>query len=111
MLNRTVAILLLLITLLPLMIFLYAYSIVTTAPFADGNFDTLQSLIIPNVIITALLILGYIIFIAKTNRVPKDKQMLWIIAIIVFHVLAMPVFWFHYIWKQPVYGSVSFQAE
>lgn len=108
--NRLVAIIVLLVTLLPLATIIYAYSTVITAPFANGNFDLIQNLVLPYVILVITLILGYTVFAYKTNRVPEDKKMLWAIAIVVFHVPAMLIFWFCYIWKKPNISTVAHQT-
>ncbi|MBV34877.1 MAG: hypothetical protein CMP47_05390 [Rickettsiales bacterium] len=110
MINRLVAIIVLLVTLLPLAIIIYAYSTVITAPFANGGIESIQNLILPYVILSITLILGYTVFAFKSNRVPKDKKMLWTIAIVVFHVPAMLVFWFCYIWKTPNISTVAHQT-
>ena len=111
MINRLVAIVLLLVTLLPMAALFYTYATMTTAPFSDNNFAAFQSFIIPYAVSVFILILGYVAYIAKTNRVPKDKKMLWVIAIVTFHVFAMLVFWFNYIWRQPYSHSDTFQTE
>ena len=110
MLNRTFAIILLLITLLPLAIFFYAYSMMTTAPFANGNLDTFQGLILPNAVLLIVLISGYTAFIFKSNRVPKDKKVLWVIALVVFHVFSMLAFWYSYIWKRLNTSAITHQT-
>ena len=46
-----------------------------------------------------LLIISYIVYLFKTNYVPKDKKALWAVVIILFAVIAMPIFWYLYVWK------------
>ncbi|GAA0206558.1 hypothetical protein GCM10009123_12520 [Kangiella japonica] len=110
MINRLVATIALLVTLLPLAKIIYAYSTVVTAPFANGDIESIQNLILPYVILSITLIVGYTAFMFKSNRVPKDKKMLWTIAIVVFHVPAMLFFWFCYIWKRPNISTVAHQT-
>jgi hypothetical protein len=44
------------------------------------------------------LIAFYIVYLFKTDRVPQDKKALWAVAIFFGNVLAMPVFFYLYIW-------------
>ena len=44
----------------------------------------------------------YIYYIFKTDRVAKDKKALWAVVIFLGNMIAMPVFWFLYIWGEPI---------
>lgn len=50
--------------------------------------------------IMALLVL-YIVHLFKNQNIPNDKKALWAIVIFLGNVLAMPVYWFIYIWRSP----------
>ena len=47
------------------------------------------------------LIVFYLYYLFKTDKVPKNEKALWAAVIIVGNMLTMPVFWFLYIWKDP----------
>jgi hypothetical protein len=47
------------------------------------------------------LIAIYIRDIFKTNRVDKDKKALWAVCIFLGNMVAIPIYWFLYIWKEP----------
>jgi hypothetical protein len=51
---------------------------------------------------TILLTLGlsafYIVFLFKTDRVPQDKKALWAVVLFLANMLAMPVFFYLYVW-------------
>jgi hypothetical protein len=51
-----------------------------------------------NASIFALLI-SYIVYLFKTDHVPKDKKALWAVVLFMGHVLAMPIFWYIYVWS------------
>ena len=53
------------------------------------------------IIWTMGLIAVYIIHLFKTDRVPKDQKALWAVVIFLGHMLAMPVYWYLYIWREP----------
>ena len=50
--------------------------------------------------IFALLII-YIMHVFKTDRVPEDKKALWAVALFLGNMIAMPIYWYLYIWKEP----------
>ncbi|MHC4281870.1 MAG: hypothetical protein ACYSWZ_02690 [Planctomycetota bacterium] len=43
----------------------------------------------------------YIVYLFKTDRVPKDKKALWAAVILLGHMFAVPVFWYFYVRKKP----------
>lgn len=43
------------------------------------------------------LMIFYIVYLFKTDRVPQDKKALWAVVIFLGHVIAIPVFWYLYI--------------
>jgi hypothetical protein len=47
------------------------------------------------------LIVIYILHLFKTDRVPKDQKALWAVVIFLGNMLAMPVYWYLYIWREP----------
>ena len=109
--RKPLALILLAVTVLPIATTLYTMKSVQQNVISAAQGSTFHELVIIQVIMIALLMAAYLSILAKSQSVPKDKKMLWAIALVVFNIFAMPVFWFHYIWKQPEYGSVSFQAE
>jgi len=46
------------------------------------------------------MIIIYIIHIFKTEKVPQDKKALWAVVIFLGNMIAMPIYWYLYIWKQ-----------
>ena len=50
--------------------------------------------------IFALLVI-YIIHVFKTDRVPQDKKALWAVVLFLGNMIAMPIYWYLYIWKEP----------
>jgi len=48
-------------------------------------------------ILTALVI--YVIDVFKNNKVKKDLKAVWAIILFVGNVIAMPIYWYLYIWK------------
>ncbi len=61
--------------------------------------------------LTMLFILAltifYIVDIFRNNRVEKDKKALWAIVIFMGNAIAMPIYWYLYIWKEANVGGPS----
>lgn len=51
------------------------------------------------VLYTLGLIGFYIVYLFRTNRVPTEKKALWAVVLLLANTLAMPVFWYFYIWR------------
>ena len=53
---------------------------------------------------TVFLILGllvyYIVHVLKSDKVPKEKRTLWIVVLLLGHMFSIPIYWYHYIWKE-----------
>jgi len=64
----------------------------------------LMKIITPCIAVTVLLSFFltavYIGHIYRTGAIPRDKKPLWIFAIICGNMIAMPVYWYLYIWKK-----------
>lgn len=64
---------------------------------------------------TMLWIMGltvfYIVNIFRNDRVDKDKKVLWAVVIFMGNVIAMPIYWYLYIWKEVPAGSPPAQSS
>jgi hypothetical protein len=64
-------------------------------------------------LLTMLVIMGLTIFymvdVFRNDRVDKDKKVLWAIVIFMGNLIAMPIYWYLYFWKEPALtGKPSF---
>lgn len=48
------------------------------------------------------LLAFYMFYLFKTERVPQDKKVLWAVLLFMGNFIAMPIFWYIYIWREPV---------
>jgi hypothetical protein len=47
------------------------------------------------------ILLGiYVVNVFKNDHVSKDKKALWAVVLFLGNVIAMPVYWYLYIWKE-----------
>ena len=55
--------------------------------------------------LTMLWVLGLMVFyminVFRNERVEKDKKVLWAVVLFLGNMLAMPVYWYLYIWREP----------
>ena len=69
-----------------------------------GEMPTIMKIIFPLHFLTMIWIFGllavYIRHIFKTEAVPQDKKALWAVVIFCGNMIAMPVYWYLYIWKK-----------
>jgi hypothetical protein len=57
------------------------------------------------------LLIFYIVHVFKTDRVPHDKKALWAVVLFLGNMIAMPVYWYLYIWKEPVKSTPGQRTE
>lgn len=69
----------------------------------DGGPGTLWAVIIPVHLLTILLIMGltvfYIVNVFRNDRVNKDMKVLWAVVLFMGSMVAMPIYWYLYIWR------------
>jgi hypothetical protein len=56
-------------------------------------------------LITMALSVFYIVNVFKNDRVDKDKKALWAIVIFLGNMIAMPIYWYLYIWREPALAN------
>jgi hypothetical protein len=95
---------------------LFFVVIVATTVFGPGSPEQpgpppLIALILPLHFLTMLwvvvLMVIYIVNVFKNDRVDKDKKVLWAIVLFMGSMIAMPVYWYLYIWKSTPVSTVS----
>jgi hypothetical protein len=47
----------------------------------------------------------YIVNVFRNERVDKDKKVLWAVVLFMGNMIAMPIYWYLYIWKEPAVTS------
>ncbi len=69
-----------------------------------GALPILFMVIFPLHLLTMLLIMGltvfYIVNVFRNDRVDKDKKVLWAVVIFMGNMIAMPIYWYLYIWRE-----------
>ncbi len=58
--------------------------------------------------VEGLCLLAYYIYhVFTTDRLPQDKKALWAVVIFLGSAIAMPIYWYLYIWKEPQAGPAG----
>jgi len=52
-------------------------------------------------ILIPVLLFVYIKNAFKNERIPQDNKLLWALVIFFGNIIAMPIYWYKYIWKEP----------
>jgi len=53
----------------------------------------------------------YMVNVFRNDRVDKDKKVLWAVVIFLGNMIAMPIYWYLYIWKDAPAGTLPSQPS
>jgi hypothetical protein len=108
--SKTIKLLLGLVTIWPfvylILFFITIFSLVIFSTGAEtaGGPPPLIALIFPLHLLTMLVIMAltvfYMVNVFRNERVVKDQKVLWAVVLFLGNVLAMPIYWYLYIWKE-----------
>ncbi|MEK6602136.1 MAG: hypothetical protein AABZ09_09670 [Candidatus Binatota bacterium] len=62
------------------------------------NFDFLFRLHLGTMLLIFVLLVFYLVYLFRTDRVPSDKKALWAVVLFMGNMIAIPIFWYLYIW-------------
>jgi hypothetical protein len=114
-LNRPTALLIAVLTVAPWAYFVFllsrfmptfeAMSSSTAPEQFFRNFDLIFRLHLLVMVLIVALMAFYIIHLFRTDRVPNDKKTLWAVVLFLGNLLAMPVYWYLYMWPRASEGA------
>lgn len=86
--------------------FIFMFSMVLLLLFQKGNppigfFLTIFLLHFFTMIEIFVLLAIYVRDVFKNKRVEKDTKALWAVVLFLGNMIAMPIYWYLYIWKKP----------
>ena len=105
-------ILLAIATIWPLLYMVFFFVVIFSSIFfmpRDGSAEggalpALFMIIFPLHFLTVLLVLGltafYMVNVFRNDRVEKDKKVLWAVVLFMGNMIAMPIYWYLYIWRE-----------
>lgn len=65
------------------------------------NVVTWALLLPPSILLTAFIIVLYIIDIFKNPGIDKDKKLRWILLLVLLFFISLPAYWYRFIWNSP----------
>src|SRR5262245_16588551 len=69
----------------------------------QSTMSPVERIILPLHFLTMLVMLALLVVygsdVFKTDRISQDKKPLWVVVLFLGNVIAMPVYWYVYIWK------------
>ena len=115
--KKSIKILLAIATLWPLaymvLFFVFVFSMILFIPTQGGESSEPPMfflIIFPLHLLTMLWIMAltvfYIVNVFRNDRVEKDKKVLWAVVIFMGNMIAMPIYWYLYIWREPSVANV-----
>ncbi|MBX3451657.1 MAG: hypothetical protein KF777_19000 [Planctomycetaceae bacterium] len=102
--SQTVAALIGFLTCVPLSYLFFFMAIILievlgSEPMSRSSFMLLFVVHVLIIVLVWCLIGFYIYFLFKSDFVKQDQKALWAVVLFLGNMLAMPVFWYLYIWK------------
>ena len=97
--NKQVAIVWGLATLTPFIYMAYFMLSMMDLDLGRDQFDFMFTIHMIMMLVIWGLIASYVVYLFKTDYVAKEKKALWAVVLFLGHMLAMPVFWYLYVWR------------
>lgn len=67
----------------------------------SSGFGTIFVLHLFTILLMFVLLTIYIVNVFNNDRVENDKKALWAVVLFLGNIIAMPVYWYLYIWRNP----------
>jgi hypothetical protein len=65
------------------------------------SFQLLMALHLGTMLLMMALLTFYIVHVFKNSAISGDKRTLWAVVLFFGNIIAMPVYWFLYVWREP----------
>lgn len=87
------------------MLLFFAWIAVTFATNDDGEasgptFGVVFGFHIGTILLIFALTVVYVLHAFRSGVVPQDQRLLWVIILFVGNMIAMPIYWWLYVWKE-----------
>jgi hypothetical protein len=88
-------------------VFLFSHKGPPPSSALEGWLYVLFALHFVTMIWLVALLITYIVNVFRNDRVPQHKKALWAVVLFLGNMIAMPLYWYLYIWREPQGMSVS----
>jgi hypothetical protein len=113
-LSKTAKLLLIVATVAPpvyMVLFFVTFALMATAGQQNGflfeNFAVFMIIHILVMFLMFALIAFYLVFLFKTDAVRNEMKAFWAVVIFMGAPIAMPIFWYLYVWPGPAPGAAG----
>jgi hypothetical protein len=115
--SRPVTILIGFLTLLPIIYFIFFFILMFSAFASVGAtsgkgapFDMFRYIFplhLGAMLLMVVLMAVYIVHAFRTDRIPDDRRVVWVIILFMGNMIAFPIYWYLYLWRAPSLGAVT----
>jgi hypothetical protein len=70
------------------------------------SFRLLMAAHLATMLIMMVLLVFYIVHVFKNPALVGDKRVLWAVVLFMGNIVAMPIYWFLYVWREPVSSAI-----
>ena len=79
--------------------FIFAWRAMPTDETPPAWFLLIFALPFATMLLTVGLLIVYVVDVFKNDRIAPDKKLLWAVALFMGGIIAMPVYWYLYFWR------------
>jgi hypothetical protein len=94
-----------------ILFFLFVFSAIFLGQGDGDGIPIMFGLILPLHFLTMFLIMGltvfYIVNVFRNEQVDRDKKVLWAVVLFLGNLIAMPVYWYLYLWRPATAALLS----
>ena len=87
-------------------VFFSSFMVTPGSKESEGTLNSMVAFFTPAIFLTTLLgmalLVFYIVHVFKNPALAGDKRALWAVVLFLGTPIAMPIYWFLYIWRAPV---------
>jgi hypothetical protein len=73
-------------------------------------FTVMMTLHVFTILLSLALAVFYIAHAVKNPKVKQDNRIIWVLVLLMGGIVAMPIYWYIHIWKEPAVTSESAQS-
>lgn len=82
-------------------VFLFSHKGPPRSSALEGWLYVLFALLFLTIVWIIGLLIIYIVNVFRNDRVPQRKKALWAVVLFLGNMIAMPIYWYLYIWREP----------
>jgi hypothetical protein len=70
-------------------------------PFTDPtSFDVMMRVHLLTMVATMGLLVFYVTHVFRSQRLPQDQRVMWLLVLFMGNMLAFPIYWYLHVWRR-----------